>query len=88
MSERRLLCELEGCLSEVVHAEAWYNARGYRLWCEEHTPWGGHRECCGEPCKDLLWKLRGKIMCWGPEAEREARRKEREDSEIRKWWVE
>ncbi len=52
------------CGAPAVHAEHWYETT--RAWCEEHTPWSGHFEWCGDrlvagddPCKALLARLRG-----------------------------
>ena len=51
------------CGAPAVHAEHWYETT--RAWCEEHTPWSGHFEWCGDklvagddPCKRLLARLR------------------------------
>ena len=30
-----------------------------RGWCEAHTPWSGHGECCPDPCERLLAEARG-----------------------------
>jgi len=45
-----LKCEgTSDCKQPVTHAEH-YNGR-IRGWCENHTPWSGHGERCGDQCR-------------------------------------
>lgn len=44
------------CGAPADHAEHWHQTT--RAWCEAHTPWSGHYECCGAGCRELLARLR------------------------------
>ena len=39
-----LKCDYGNCNAPVAHAEHFYER--IRGWCEAHTPWSGHYECC------------------------------------------
>lgn len=39
------------CGKPSDHAE--HDHDRVRAWCEQHTPWSGHFEFCGEPCREL-----------------------------------
>lgn len=47
---RVLKCEQ--CAMPAVHAEV--IAGEARAWCDQHTPWSGHFEFCGDQCRALI----------------------------------
>lgn len=46
---RRRKCEW--CNKPADHADTMFGR--VRAWCEQHTPWSGHFEDCGERCFEL-----------------------------------